>query len=164
MAAAFNKLGQQVNGQRRIVSDPPLRSRLKDLLPGDDAEDLFERIHEWVHIDRRSPQSDRRQLLQQFKVVDMARKVIGVGSVGTWAWIVLREGRDEADPLFLQAKEAQASVLERFVGKSTYASCGERVVAGQHLMQASSDIFLGWVPSDGVDGVGRHSYVRHLKD
>ena len=162
--AAFNKLCQQVDGQPRIVSDPPLISRLEDLLPGDDAEDLFERIHELLRIYRRSLQSDRRQLLEQFKVVDMARKVVGVGSVGTRAWIVLLEGRDEADPLFLQAKEAQASVLERFVGKSTYASCGERVVAGQHLMQASSDIFLGWVRSDGVDGVRRDFYVRQLKD
>ena len=162
--AAFNKVCQQVDGGPRIVSDPPLISRLEDLLPGDDAEDLFERIHELLRIYRRSLQSDRRQLLEQFKVVDMARKVVGVGSVGTRAWIVLLEGRDATDPLFLQAKEAQASVLERFVGKSTYASCGERVVAGQHLMQATSDIFLGWVRSDGVDGVRRDFYVRQLKD
>ena len=97
-------------------------------------------------------------------MVDIARKVVGVGSVGTRAWIVLLDGRDESDPLFLQAKEAQASVLERFVGKSAYTNCGERVVAGQHLMQASSDIFLGWERTEGIDGVRRDFYVRQLKD
>jgi len=162
--AAFNKLCQVVDGQPRIVSDPPLISRLPDLLPVDEAEELFERIHELVRSYRRSLQSDRRHLLERFKVVDMARKVVGVGSVGTRAWILLMEGRDEADPLFLQAKEAQASVLERFVGKSSYTNQGERVVAGQHLMQASSDIFLGWERNDGIDGVRRDYYLRQLKD
>ncbi|HKA03689.1 MAG TPA: DUF2252 family protein, partial [Acidimicrobiales bacterium] len=112
---------------------------------------------------RRTLQTDRRHLLEQFRVLDMARKAVGVGSVGTRAWIVLFAGRDEADPLFLQAKEAQSSVLERFVGKSAYANCGERVVTGQHLMQASSDIFLGWDRSS-LDGGPRDFYVRQLKD
>ncbi|HUJ67160.1 MAG TPA: DUF2252 domain-containing protein [Acidimicrobiales bacterium] len=161
--AAFNKLCQVVDGQPRIVSDPPLISRLQDLL-GDEADQVFERIHQLVRIYRRSLQADRRHLLERFKVVDMARKVVGVGSVGTRAWILLMEGRDEADPLFLQAKEAQASVLERFVGKSSYTNQGERVVAGQHLMQASSDIFLGWERNDGIDGVRRDYYLRQLKD
>ena len=97
-------------------------------------------------------------------MIDIARKVVGVGSVGTRAWIVLLLGRDASDPLFLQAKEAQSSVLERFVSKSAYANCGERVVAGQHLMQASSDIFLGWDRVDGIDDVRRDFYVRQLKD
>ena len=162
--AAFNKLCQVVDGQPRIVSDPPLISRLQDLLPSDEADVFFERIHELVRLYRRTLQSDRRHLLEQFQVVDIARKVVGVGSVGTRAWIVLLEGRDGSDPLFLQAKEAQASVLERFVGKSAYTSCGERVVAGQHLMQASSDIFLGWERTDGIDGVRRDFYIRQLKD
>ena len=97
-------------------------------------------------------------------MVDMARKVVGVGSVGTRAWIILLLGRDDNDPLFLQAKEAQASVLEEFVGRGEHLSHGERVVHGQHLMQASSDIFLGWDQVHGVDGVERDYYVRQLRD
>jgi uncharacterized protein (DUF2252 family) len=162
--AAFNKLCQVVDGQPRIVSDPPLISRLSDLLPGDEADAFFERIQELVRAYRRTLQADRRHLLEQFKVVDIARKVVGVGSVGTRCWILLLEGRDGSDPLFLQAKEAQASVLERFVGKSAYANCGERAVTGQRLMQASSDIFLGWERNDGIDGVPRDFYIRQLKD
>ena len=162
--AAFNKLCQVVDGGPRIVSDPPLISPLHELHPGDEGDDLFEGVHELVRIYRRSLPAERRHLLEQFKVVDIARKVVGVGSVGTRAWIVLLEGRDQSDPLFLQAKEAQASVLERFVGKSAYANCGERVVVGQHLMQASSDIFLGWERYDGIDGVRRDYYLRQLKD
>jgi hypothetical protein len=162
--AAFNKLCQVVDGQPRIVSDPPLISRLPDLLPGAEADEFFERVHELVRAYRRSLAAERRHLLEQFRVVDMARKVVGVGSVGTRCWILLLEGRDGSDPLFLQTKEAQASVLERFVGKSAYANCGERAVVGQHLMQASSDIFLGWERSDGIDGVRRDYYVRQLKD
>ena len=113
---------------------------------------------------RRTLPSDRRHLLEEFRLVDMARKVVGVGSVGTRAWIVLMLGRDDTDPLFLQAKEAQASVLEEFVGRSERRSHGERVVHGQHLMQASSDIFLGWDQVQGVDGVERDFYIRQLRD
>ncbi len=162
--AAFEKLTHMVDGEPRIVSDPPLIVQLKELLPGAEGEEFFDRIHGMLRSYRRTLQSDRRHLLEQFRVVDIARKVVGVGSVGTRAWIVLLEGRDGSDPLFLQAKEAQASVLERFVGKSTYACCGERVVAGQHIMQASSDIFLGWETTEGVDGVRRDFYMRQLKD
>jgi len=98
-------------------------------------------------------------------MVDVARKVVGVGSVGTRAWIALMLGRDDQDPLFLQFKEAQPSVLEEFTAKSRYANHGERVVAGQHLMQASSDIFLGWLHVDsGIDGKPRDLYGRQLKD
>src|SRR5262245_17055534 len=138
---AFNKLTRQVDGQPRIVSDPPVVVPIREL---PDGESLFERIHEVVRNYRRTLETDRRHLLEQFRVVDAARKAVGVGSVGTRAWIVLFIGRDESDPLFLQAKEAQPSVLERFVGTSSYANNGERVVAGQRLMQATSDIFLGW--------------------
>jgi uncharacterized protein (DUF2252 family) len=107
---------------------------------------------------------DRRILLERFEVIDVARKVVGVGSVGTRVWIILMLGRDDADPLFLQAKEAQASVLEAFVGASEHESHGERVVHGQHLMQAVSDIFLGWDRVEGPDGVRRDYYVRQLRD
>ncbi len=114
---------------------------------------------------RRTLETDRRHLLEQFRFVDLARKVVGVGSVGTRAWIALFLGTDEHDPLFLQIKEAQPSVLEHFVGKSEYSNCGQRVVAGQRLMQATSDIFLGWQHvSSGLDGQERDFYVRQLKD
>ena len=103
--------------------------------------------------------------MEEYRLVDLARKVVGVGSVGTRAWIALMIGRDESDPLFLQFKEAQSSVLEEFTAKSRYANHGERVVAGQHLMQASSDIFLGWLHVEaGIDGVSRDFYGRQLKD
>ena len=113
---------------------------------------------------RRHLQSDRRVLLEQYRFVDLARKVVGVGSVGTRCWIALFLGRDGQDPLFLQVKEAQASVLEDFTGQSGYPNHGERVVAGQRLMQAASDIFLGWRRWTGDDGVERDFYVRQLQD
>ena len=114
---------------------------------------------------RRTLETDRRFLLETFRFADMARKVVGVGSVGTRCWIVLMLGRDESDPLFLQVKEAQASVLSRFVGASKYTNQGQRVVAGQRLMQASSDIFLGWDRTEvGLDGQQRDFYVRQLRD
>src|SRR5438094_3038347 len=114
---------------------------------------------------RSSLQYDRRKLLEQYRLVHVARKVVGVGSVGTRAWIALLLGRDNADPLFLQVKEAQASVLEGFARKSAFSNQGERVVAGQHLMQAASDIFLGWTRvANPVDGIDRDFYVRQLKD
>ena len=104
-------------------------------------------------------------MLERFRFVDAARKVVGVGSVGTRAWILLMLGRDGEDPLFLQAKEAQASVLEPFLGKSEFANHGQRVVEGQRLMQSASDIFLGWLHvSSAIDGVERDFYVRQLWD
>jgi uncharacterized protein (DUF2252 family) len=160
--AAFDKLTHVVDGEPRIVSDPPVIVPVQES-PGDLGDKLFEQLHELLRTYRRTLQTDRRHLLEQFRVLDMAHKAVGVGSVGTRAWIVLFAGRDEADPLFLQAKEAQRSVLERFLGKSVYASEGERVVAGQHLMQASSDIFLGW-DRTAIDGGPRDFYVRQLKD
>ena len=113
---------------------------------------------------RRTLQGDRRHLLERFRYVHAARKVVGVGSVGTRAWIMLMVGRDNDDPLFLQLKEAQPSVLEPFLGKSQYANHGQRVVEGQRLMQAASDIMLGWHRVAGIDGVKRDFYFRQLWD
>ena len=121
-------------------------------------------MHEMIRSYRRTLPGDHRHLLERFRYVDAARKVVGVGSVGTRAWIVLMLGRDNQDPLFLQAKEAQASVLEPYLGKSRHANHGQRVVAGQRLMQAASDVMLGWLRTDGVDGVSRDFYIRQLWD
>jgi uncharacterized protein (DUF2252 family) len=162
---AFAKLTRMVDGEPQIVSDPPLIERIHDLAPGRDGEALTEEMHELLRRYRQSLQTDRRVLLEEFRFVDIARKVVGVGSVGTRAWIALMLGRDEDDPLFLQFKEAQPSVLEEFTAKSQYGNHGERVVAGQHLMQASSDIFLGWLRVErGMDGQERDFYGRQLKD
>jgi uncharacterized protein (DUF2252 family) len=121
-------------------------------------------MHDLLRGYRSTLHPDRRRALEGFRMVDFARKVVGVGSVGTRAYIALLLGRDEQDPLFLQFKEAQPSVLEQFVGKSRYGNQGERVVAGQRLMQASSDIFLGWQRVNGFDGAQRDFYARQLKD
>ncbi len=161
---ALAKLTTVVDGQRRIISDPPLVVPLAELLSESEAERMMQALHGLVRSYRRTLQSDRRHLLEDYELVDVARKVVGVGSVGTRAWILLLQGRDGNDPLFLQAKEAEASVLEEFVGKSKYANHGERVVTGQHLMQAASDIFLGWQRVEGVDGVSRDFYLRQLRD
>jgi uncharacterized protein (DUF2252 family) len=107
---------------------------------------------------------DRAQLLDRYEFADIARKVVGVGSVGTRAWVILLIGRDAGDPLFLQAKEAQPSVLAPYAGKSQYGNQGKRVVEGQRLMQASSDIFLGWLRTTGIDGKRRDFYIRQLWD
>ena len=161
---AFDKLTHLVDGQRRIVSNPPLVQPIEELVQGIEREQLHEMLRGVLRSYRRTLSSDRRHLLEEFRVVDMARKVVGVGSVGTRAWILLMLGRDGTDPLFLQAKEAQASVLEEFVGRTDRRTHGERVVHGQHLMQASSDIFLGWDRVRGIDGVDRDYYVRQLRD
>jgi uncharacterized protein (DUF2252 family) len=163
---AFEKLTHLVDGEPRITSDPPLIVPIDELLPTQVERDtLEEEMRTLVRSYRRTLATDRRHLLEQFRFVDLARKVVGVGSVGTRAWIALFLGIDDRDPLFLQIKEAQPSVLERFVGKSEYRNCGQRVVAGQRLMQATSDIFLGWQHvSSGLDGKERDFYVRQLKD
>ena len=161
---AFDKLTHLVDGQRRIVSNPPLVQPIEELVQGIERDQLHEMLRGVLRSYRRTLSSDRRHLLEEFRVVDMARKVVGVGSVGTRAWILLMLGRDGTDPLFLQAKEAQASVLEEFVGRTDRRTHGERVVHGQHLMQASSDIFLGWDRVHGLDGVDRDYYVRQLRD
>jgi uncharacterized protein (DUF2252 family) len=162
---AFSKLTRMVDGEPQIVSDPPLIDRIQDLAPGRQGTAIANELHELLRRYRETLQTDRRILLEEYRLVDMARKVVGVGSVGTRAWVVLMLGRDEQDPLFLQFKEAQPSVLEDYTAKSQYANHGERVIAGQHLMQASSDIFLGWLHIEsGIDGRERDFYGRQLKD
>ena len=162
---AFSKLTHEVGGERRIDADPPLIVPIEDLMPaGAEREQVEGELRGLIRSYRRTLQTDRRHLLEDFDYVHAARKVVGVGSVGTRAWILLLLGRDGGDPLFLQAKEAQESVLERFVGKSQHANHGQRVVAGQHLMQAASDIFLGWQRVTGFDGQVRDFYLRQLRD
>jgi uncharacterized protein (DUF2252 family) len=161
---AFSKLTEVVDGEPRIVSDPPLIVPI-DELAGGDAGRVRDGAQNLIRAYRRTLAADRRKLLERFRFVDLARKVVGVGSVGTRAWIVLMLGRDGEDPLFLQAKEAQASVLEPFLGRSEYANHGQRVVEGQRLMQAASDIFLGWIHAEeGLDGQPRDFYIRQLWD
>ena len=163
--SAFSKLTHEVDGEPRIVADPPLIVPLDDLVQGDERDEMFDALHEVLRSYRGTLQHDRHVLLEQFRLVDLARKVVGVGSVGTRAWIALLLGRDGQDPLFLQMKEAEASVLEGFLGASEFSNHGERVVAGQRLMQASSDIFLGWLHVEsGIDGRERDFYGRQLKD
>jgi uncharacterized protein (DUF2252 family) len=161
---AFGKLTEMVDGQARIVGDPPLIVTIEDVATDDERPRIEAFIRGIVRDYRRSLPRDRRHLLEQFHYAHAARKVVGVGSVGTRAWIMLMEGRDANDPLFLQAKEAEASVLEPFLGKSAFANHGKRVVEGQRLMQAASDLMLGWVRVDGIDGVQRDFYVRQLWD
>ena len=162
---AFTKLTHEVDGQRRIISDPPLIVPIEELIPeGTARESVDAELHAMIRSYRRTLETDRRELLESFEYVHTARKVVGVGSVGTRAWILLLLGRDGQDPLFLQAKQAEASVLERFAGKSKYPNHGQRVVAGQRLMQAASDIFLGWQRVTGVDGQVRDFYLRQLRD
>jgi uncharacterized protein (DUF2252 family) len=161
---ALDKLTTVVDGRRRIVSDPPLIVPVEELLSEGDADAFMTSIAGLLRAYRRTLSSERRVLLDRFKLAQMARKVVGVGSVGTRAWIILLEGQDDGQPLFLQAKEAQASVLERFVAKSAFNNRGQRVVVGQRLMQAHSDVFLGWDRVLGLDGVVRDFYVRQLRD
>jgi uncharacterized protein (DUF2252 family) len=161
---AFDRLTRIVDGRRRIVSDPPLIVPIEEILAPEQAEAVRLSMSTLLRTYRRSLVSDRRYLLEGFRLVHLARKVVGVGSVGTRAWILLMLGRDDDDPLFLQAKEAQASVLAPYVGKSRYANQGQRVVQGQRLMQAASDIFLGWERAHGLDGVDRDFYIRQLRD
>jgi uncharacterized protein (DUF2252 family) len=163
--AAFSKLTQDVDGQVRIVDQSPLIVPIEQLAPGEEREEMFEGLRELTRSFRESLEFDRRVLLEEFRLTDFARKVVGVGSVGTRAWIALMMGRDGQDPLFLQMKEAEASVLEEFLGPSEFENHGQRVVTGQRLMQASSDIFLGWLHvAEGLDGQPRDFYGRQLKD
>jgi uncharacterized protein (DUF2252 family) len=160
---AFGKLTTIVDGQRRIVADPPLIVPV-DELAGPDTDSVEDYLANLIRSYRRTLSGDRRRLVERFRYVDAARKVVGVGSVGTRAWIVLLVGRDNEDPLFLQAKEAEVSVLEPYLGKSSYVNHGQRVVEGQRLMQPASDIMLGWIRTPGLDGVTRDFYVRQLWD
>jgi uncharacterized protein (DUF2252 family) len=151
---ALSKLTTLVDGHRRITDDPPLLVRIPE------GDEIRTQIYAVLESYKRTLQEDRRHLLDRYRFVDAARKVVGVGSVGTRAFVVLLEGRDRNDPLFLQVKEAGASVLEGHVPARTYDHHGHRVVAGQRLMQAASDIFLGWFR--GTEG--RDFYWRQLKD
>ena len=161
---ALSKLTTLVDGKRRIISDPPMIVPIEEVFADREASAIYQEIRTVLGKYGRTLQSDRRHLLEQFTLVQVARKVVGVGSVGTRAWIVLMDAEDGTEPLFLQAKEAQPSVLAEHCGSSRYTNQGERVVAGQHLMQAESDIFLGWTRAAGPDGVDRDFYVRQLKD
>ena len=162
---AFSKLSQEVDGERHIVSEPPLIVRLDDYEDTEDRDRIRADVERLLRGYSLTLQHERRVLLAQYRLVDLARKVVGVGSVGTRAAIALLLGRDEQDPLFLQIKEAQPSVLEEFAGPSEYRNSGERVVAGQRIMQASSDNFLGWISdTPDVHGVSRDYYVRQLRD
>ena len=162
---AVAKLTTVVGGRRRIISDPPMIVPVEDIFADVQADALYKLLRTVLGKYGRTLQSDRRHLLEQFTMVQVARKVVGVGSVGTRAWIVLMDAADGTEPLFLQAKEAQPSVLAGYCGRSQYTNQGERVVAGQHLMQAESDIFLGWTrAANPVDKVERDFYVRQLKD
>jgi uncharacterized protein (DUF2252 family) len=163
---AFSRLTEVVDGERRIVSDAPLIVPLRDFEHGLDQKAIEDQMQALLRSYRRTLQGDRRHLLENYRYVDLARKVVGVGSVGTRCWILLLVGRDDGDPLFLQVKEAGPSVLESELGKSSYANGGQRIVEGQRLMQAASDIFLGWIRTevtlDEVDS--RDFYVRQLWD
>jgi len=160
---ALSKLGEVVDGKYRIVSQPPIVVPVRDLQEqyGMNEADVAKVLHDQFRDYRATLQDDRRNLLERFEIIDMARKVVGVGSVGTRAFIVLLQGRDPQDPLFLQVKEATRSVLEDHLPKSRYRNPGERVVQGQRMMQAASDIFLGW--TKGVQA-NRYLYWRQLRD
>ena len=148
------------------MADPPLIVPIRDLTGDADAEQLERGARELLDSYLRSLSGDRRRLVERYRYADLARKVVGVGSVGTRAWVILLLGRDSNDPLFLQAKEAQRSVLEPFAGRSRVRNQGQRVVVGQRLMQAAGDIFLGWLHAahDLDDGRQRDFYLRQLWD
>jgi len=162
---ALARLTRKIDGELRFISDPPLIVPLAELDGREDGAVLESRLHALFRRYRRTLPAERRTLIERFRHVDLARKVVGIGSVGTRSWAMLLVGRDDGDPLFLQIKEALPSVLEPLLGKSQFATHGQRVVVGQRLMQAASDIFLGWVHSDEtVDGGAHDFYVRQLWD
>ena len=162
---ARKKLTKVVDGELRFRSDPPLLVPVSELFSEEDAEQIQDTIHKALNSYRRTLVGDRRRLLESYQFVDLARKVVGVGSVGTRAWVALFKGNEAEDTLILQVKEAEPSVLERFTTKSPFTNHGQRVVEGQRLMQAASDIFLGWqrVPF-GADTRPHDYYIRQLWD
>ena len=161
----LKKLTTVVDGRREIISNPPLVVPIGELADSMTSEQIVDGMKSLLTQYRRTLTVDRRHLLHQFALTDVARKVVGVGSVGTRAWILLLEADGGSEPLFLQAKEAQPSVLADYCGASKYRNEGQRVVAGQHLMQAASDIFLGWQHvENGLDGGNRDFYIRQLRD
>jgi uncharacterized protein (DUF2252 family) len=161
---ALSKLCRTVDGELRIVGNPPLVTPIEDVLPGAEQAELEDVVRRMIRTYRRTLPRDRRNLLESYRYVHAARKVVGVGSVGTRAWILLMAGRDDRDPLFLQFKEAQASVLEPYLGKSEFSQHGQRVVEGQRMMQAAPDIMLGWERIVAIDGVTKDFYIRQLWD
>src|SRR3954452_10811867 len=161
---AFDRLTELVDGQWRIISDPPLIAPIDELVTPEQGAALEQKLRGVIRSYRRTLNGDRRRLLERFRYVHAARKVVGVGSVGTRAWIVLMLGNDDCAPLFPQLKEAQQSVLEPYLGKSEHSNHGQRVVEGQRLMRAASDIMLGWLRTSGLDGVQRDFYMRQLWD
>ncbi len=162
---ATKKLTRAVDGERKFVSDPPLIVSIEELIAGEGWRSIDDEIRNMVQTYRATLIRDRRDLLDQYRLVHIARKVVGVGSVGTRAWIALFVGRDDSDPLVLQIKEAQPSVLEQYLGKSEYSNSGERVVDGQRRMQAAGGPFLGWTHVErGLDGQARDYYIRQLWD
>jgi len=161
---AVAKLTHEVDGELRFLSDPPLVATIEDVLPPDRAAEMIESVHEMFRSYRSTLPTDRQSLLERYRYVDLARKVVGVGSVGQRAFILLLVGRDNDDPLMMQFKEAQQSVLEPYLGTSEYERHGQRVVAGQRMMQSATDILLGWFHGTGIDGVDRDFYARQLWD
>jgi uncharacterized protein (DUF2252 family) len=162
---ARDKLTVRTASGLRFVSDPPLLVPVSELYGTGEGEMVSEYVRETLRLYRRTLQGDRRRLLESYRFLDLARKVVGVGSVGTRAWVTLFVGKSDEDTLILQVKEAEASVMERFVGRSKYNNHGQRVVEGQRLMQAASDIFLGWQRvAQGVDGRQHDYYIRQLWD
>jgi uncharacterized protein (DUF2252 family) len=163
---AMNKLTHLVDGELRFRSDPPLLVPSEELVSAEEHARLLGLVTGTIESYRESLSDERRHLVEQYEFVHLARKVVGVGSVGTRCWLALLVGRNEQDPLFLQVKEAEASVLEGFLGESQYPNHGQRVVEGQRLMQSASDILLGWeeVGEQGLDGRPHDYYVRQLWD
>jgi uncharacterized protein (DUF2252 family) len=161
---ALTKLCRTIDGEFRIVGNPPLVTPIEEVLPGTEREHLEDVVRRMIRTYQRTLPRDRRDLLESYRYVHAARKVVGVGSVGTRTWILLLTGRDESDPLFLQFKEAQRSVLEPFLGRSEYGQHGQRVVEGQRMMQATADILLGWERIITIDGQQRDFYIRQLWD
>jgi hypothetical protein len=161
---ALTKLCRTVDGELRIIGNPPLVTPIEDVLPGTEQEELEDVVRRMIGTYRLTLPRDRRELLESYRYVHAARKVVGVGSVGARTWILLMIGRDGGDPLFLQFKEAQASVLEPFLGKSEFEQHGQRVVEGQRMMQAAPDVMLGWERIITIDGVERDFYIRQLWD
>ncbi|GHI02925.1 hypothetical protein AQI88_02980 [Streptomyces cellostaticus] len=161
---AFARLTHVTADGRRIAPDPPLITPLADLRTDPSEQGRDRELSALLEEYARSLSSERRHLLRHYRLVDIARKVVGVGSVGTRCWILLLLGRDDDDPLLLQAKEAEESVLAAHTEGASFANHGHRVVAGQRLIQTTSDIFLGWTHVTGLDGQGRDFYVRQLRD
>jgi uncharacterized protein (DUF2252 family) len=163
---AVSKLTHRVDGELRIISDPPLIVPMDELIAdaGAELEVVESELADIVETYRTTLSPSHRHLMDGYRYVHSARKVVGVGSVGTQAFIALFVGRDEGDPLFLQIKEAQPSVLEPYTAPSAVEHQGQRVVRGQHMIQAASDIFLGWLTGSREHGSARHFYVRQLWD